>query len=208
MADTIDALRAQVEKAEQVHEQARDAVQQAGSHLTDHHREVQGLDANLAELDREREVHLENTPGKLEALRVKRRKVVQKRDDLVEEMVLLEARVLAAEQEEVEALAALHVATRRWCHASGAAISAKMRVTIGGLEEDFDMWLVLAREDQRSKDSLLGISSNSNDNGIPTYSWFTAVNGKLAESIRSVVKEKDAAESELRLRERQTAGVV
>ena len=204
--DTIDALRTEVEKAEHALKTARDERDRLGSLLTDHHREVQALDANLAALDLERETHLEDTPKELEAIRGKRRELAQKRDDLTTEMTLLESKVGQAQQEQVQALAALHIATRRKVQAEGAAVSQAMRATISKLEQSFDRWLALAREDQQSKDMLLGIVSNNSD-GSTTYSWNTAVDATFAETIMEVVRRKDQAESELRVRERQAVAV-
>ena len=204
--DTVNTLRAQVEKCEQVHELARDGVEHAAAHLTHHHRRVQALDADLAKADRAREAHLVEHPKGLEAIRTKRRQIVQQRDDLVEEMVLLEARVVEAQRNEMVALATLHTAIRRRCQAEGSIISAGMRTTISELEQGFDKWLWWARSDQQSRDTLLGITPPS-DNSIPTYSWSTALDGTFGEVIRAVIHEKDRAESELRVRERAAVAV-
>ena len=203
--DTIDALRTEVEKAEHALKTARDERDRLGSHLTDHHREVQALERNLAELDRARQAHLVEHPKGLEAIRTKRRELVQKRDDLTEEMTLLEAHVGEAQARQVETLATLHVAIRRRCQAEGAVVSAGMRTTITELEEAFDKWISWARSDQRAKDLLLGISSNSSS--IPTFSWSTALNTTFAETIREVIRRKDQATSELRTRERASVAV-
>ena len=205
-ADDIVALRHAVEKAEQEHELARSAVRHAGSLLTDRHRECKRLDAKLALADQEREAHLEDTPKELEALRTKRRELVQLRGDLEDELTLLEGRVGDAQALEVQALVRLHIATRRKVQAEGAAVSQAMRATISKLEQSFDRWLALAREDQQSKDMLLGIVSNNSD-GSTTYSWNTAVDATFAETIMEVVRRKDQAESELRVRERQAVAV-
>ncbi len=208
MADTIDALRTEVEKAEEGLKMKRDEVDRLGRHLTSHHREAKALERDLSNLDRERGTTLVDHPKELEAIRTKRREMVQRRDDLTDEMVLLESKVGEAQQEQVEALATLHIAIRRKVQGEGAAVAAGMRKSICTLEKAFDMYLTLAREDQRAKDVLVGISSHSSDNSVPTFSYATAVNGRCAESIRSVVQEKDKAESELRTRQRAAVGVV
>ena len=98
--EAVGALRNGVEKAECALKTARDELERLGSHLADHHREVQALERNLAALDLER-AHLD--PKELEATRTKRRELAQKRDDLTEEMTLLEGRVGDAQQEQVQA---------------------------------------------------------------------------------------------------------
>ena len=205
MAADINALRSAVDKAEHALQTARDGVGQAGVALTDHHRRVQSLDADLARADRAREAHLVEHPKGLEAIRTKRREIIQQRDDLVHELAMLEGRVLAAQRNEIVALETLHLATRKLCQAQGSAITARMRTNISKLEQEFDQWLSWARTDQRSKDVLLGIDHHTNDNSIPTYSWSTVLDGTFAETIREVIKEKDRAESDLRKRERAVA---
>ena len=200
--EAVGALRNGVEKAECALKTARDELERLGSHLTDHHREVQALERNLAALDLER-AHLD--PKELEATRTKRRELAQKRDDLTEEMTLLEGRVGDAQQEQVQALAALHRTTRRKLQAEGAAVAAGMRTAIAQLEQGFDLWLALARQDQQSKDMLVGIPAEDSSN-LPTYSWSTIVDVTFAETIRETIKRKDRAETELRLREQQAVG--
>ena len=204
-ADTI-ALRGAVEKAEQVLKMKRDELERLGVRLTDQHQEVQALDANLAALDAERKEHLEDHPKELVALRATRRQIVEERDDLTTEMTLQEGRVGDAQALEVEALARLHRTKSLKLQAEGSAVAAGMRKSICELEQGFDRWLALAREDQQSKDMLVGIPTENSSN-LPTYSWSTALDVTFAETIRETIRRKDRAESELYVREQQTIGV-
>ena len=81
-----------------------------------------------------------------------------------------------------------------------------MRTAIAQLEQGFDLWLALARQDQQSKDMLVGIPAEDSSN-LPTYSWSTIVDVTFAETIRETIKRKDRAETELRLREQQAVAV-
>ena len=203
--EAVGTLRTQCEKAAQVLQHQRDELERLGVRLTDQHQEVQALDANLSNLDRERKEHLEDTPKELEALRTKRRQMVEERDDLTTEMTLLESKVGDAQALEVQALAALHRTKRRKLQGEGAAAAAGMRKSICELEQAFDMWLALAREDQVSKDTLLGIPTENSS--IPTFAWSTALDGTFAETIRETIRRKDRAESELYVREQQAVAV-
>ena len=188
------------EEAEHSHALAEKRTEQATARLSDLDAEIAAVESQLGELEVELEEALDDKT-RLESLRVKRRKLRARKDDLVAERPLLERRLGNIQVLEQRMKADLQVAVRRVVQAEGENVARKIRDLIAQLDNRFQRWYALSEQDRVAKDTLRTLAPDRL-NEIASFAWNTGVDQMFPTALKMVIAESQKAE---RILERRSA---
>lgn len=167
------------------------------------HHNAQSLDQEIGKLNEQIEAAHADSGSGIMKLRDQRCVLTGRKDDLLTELPMLEAKVREAEKSLERVRLEASAAERARLQEEGTEVSRKIRARIGELGELYVGWKRLFEEERRLQDFMRGAPV---DSPLPTFAYSTAVDSHFEELIQRVVGRCELVERELENRRQGRPG--
>lgn len=135
----------------------------------------------------------------VQKLRDRRRKATERVEDLHADHQALVSHLERARSKERDAQLEVAVARRRELQAEGAALAREIRESLAKIEQAFERWRSLSKDDRSAKDIVRSIDPDEVAT-LPDFEYATAVDPNFEAAILNVIAESRRAEAQLSTR--------